>query len=282
MSLLSGTELFLAARKRQRAIPAFDVAGGNLDILHAICAELAKRQACAFLSSTPSSIQSYFSISHFMKTIADVSEEYGVCVAAHLDHASDLEAIDAALEAGCMSIMFDGSKLPFERNVDLTKRVVGKAHKVGASVEAELGIITGKENNIIADTVTFPTQVQAEAFVAATGIDFFAPAIGTVHGFYRGEPILQWELARDLGVSCVVPLVLHGASGLNDMVLNELIDLGFRKLNFATGVRAAFLAGIRDCLTGGNNMIKPQVYLKCGRESVSRFVDHILDLVMFE
>ena len=104
----------------------------------------------------------------------------------------------------------------------------------------------------------------------------------TVHGFYQGEPILQWELARDLSVSCRTPLVLHGATGLEDQVLNELIDMGFRKVNFATGMRVAFLTGIRNCLTGASDLIKPQVYLKCGRKSVDSLVSHILDLVMLE
>jgi len=280
MSLLSGTDLLAVSAKTQLALPAFDVAGGNVDMLHAIGQELAACRACAFLASTPSSIRDYYGYAHFVTAIREMAGFYDVQVAAHLDHASDVGEISAAIEAGCTSVLVDGSSLPFERNIELTKATVQKAHQAGVSVEGELGVIGGKEDECVAETSQLPTLAQALEFAETTGIDFFAPAIGTAHGFYKSEPRLDWSLARGLASSCTVPLVLHGGTGLESDVVTQLIHLNFRKINYATGVRAAFVGGLKNCLINTSETIKPQAVLRSGRESVGRFVRQTLQLVM--
>jgi ketose-bisphosphate aldolase len=199
-------------------------------------------------------------------------------VAAHLDHASDPDFIGRALDAGCRSVMYDGSALPLEENRENAARVVARAAATGASVEAEIGIIGGKEEEVDAGAVSFPTPAQAREFAASTGIDLLAPAIGTVHGPYPGSPRIRWDLARELAQASPVPVVLHGATGLDDDTLRRLADLGYAKVNFATGVRAAFVEGIRQHLEAGDSP-RPQEVLRTGRRAVGDFVAGILEVL---
>lgn len=280
MSLLSGKKLLSVTGANQYAIPSFDVAGGNIDMLHAVCSVLAKRNATAFLASTPSSINAYFGISHFVKSISEIAEEYEVRVAGHLDHAVEPSDIEAALEEGCLSVMFEGSELPFQENVTLTKQIVQKAHEVGASVEASLGIIRGIEDELMSSESVFPTVDQSTKFIQETKIDFFAPSIGTRHGFYKSDPDIQIDLVNKLSIACDRPLVLHGGTGLANSILKSLIKKGFKKINYATGIRAVFFKGIEECISISDKNVKPQVYLRSGRKAVSRYVSNILDVVM--
>jgi ketose-bisphosphate aldolase len=215
-----------------------------------------------------------------VKSIKDISDEYQVNVAIHLDHAATLVDVDAALESGFTSIMFDGSKLPYEKNVALTQKTIQKAAVFGASTEAELGIIKGKEEDIESNITIYPTIEQVNEFISITNVDFFAPAIGTVHGYYQKNPIIQWDLVNKLVISCQKPLVLHGGTGLDDNVIKQLIELGFRKINYATGIRSSFLKGLIEGITEADDLTKPQEYLKDARESVRIYIRQVLDNLM--
>jgi ketose-bisphosphate aldolase len=278
MSILSGVDLLNLARKRgQSAVPSFDVAGGNLDMLHAICGELAQQKACAFLASTPPSIEAYYGITHFLKTVREVSDEYDVAVTPHLDHATNAEDVEKALLAGCPSVMFDGSGLALEDNVELTRQIVAQAHARNATVEGELGVVGGKEEEVSADVIQVPSVDEALAFAASTGVDFFAPAVGTVHGFARGSVEIRWDLAEALSRACEVPLVLHGATDLDADTVRRFVQLGFSKVNFATGVRASFVLGLRESIVGANDSVRPQALLADARDSTRTFVRCVLD-----
>lgn len=277
MTLVDGLRLVALGEERQLSVPSLDVAGGNVDMLHAICRALAERDMVAFLASTPASIEAYHGMGHFVDTIRAVSRQYGVTVAAHLDHTTDLDDIERGVAAGCTSVMYDGSSLPLEENIAATCRAVAIARRHDASVEGELGVIGGKEDDIVHDTARFPTVGDARRFVEKTGIDLFAPAVGTVHGFYSGDPDIQWSLARELRRELDLPMVLHGATGLSFDVLRELLAIGFGKVNFATGVRSGFLSGLRDGLEEADPTTKPQVVLAEGRNHVSNYVGSIMN-----
>ncbi len=281
MPLLSGIQLNKQAKKPQQFIPCFDISGGNVDMLHAICEKLAQRGSSAFLSSTPSSIKDYFGFSHFIKTVGEIADKYNVNVAPHLDHATTVEDIDRSLSVGFTSVMFDGSKYDFKKNIKLTRDIVNKAHEYGASVEGELGIIGGKEDEIVSDLSLFPTLEESLTFISETNVDFFAPAIGTLHGFYDSKPNIQWSLVKQLSKACPIPMVLHGGSGLDLSNIKKLVILGFQKVNYATGIRGAFRFGIQKGLKNKNHL-KPQVYLKKGRDAVASFTDTVLDIAMGE
>lgn len=276
MSLSSGTELLSGATALgQRCVPSFDVAGGNIDMLHALCSQLAGHGAAAFLASTPASIHSYHGMAHFLSTVREVAARYDVQVAAHLDHATELEAIKEALDAGCRSVMVDGSALPREENIALTRAAVALARNNAASVEAEIGVIGGKAAS--ADGSCLPSLEDARSFAECTGIDLLAPAIGTVHGIVA-RPCIEWTLAQRLAAEVRLPLVLHGATGLAEDTLRGLVDIGFRKANFATGVRGAFLEGVRSEISREPNA-RPQAFLRSGRAAVERFAGKVLELL---
>jgi tagatose 1,6-diphosphate aldolase GatY/KbaY len=280
MAVVSGTELIKHAEQRQIAVPSIDVAGGNHDVLHAICEKLIEYDVCAFLASTPASIESYLGFQYFVRSIENITSEYQVVVASHLDHATEPKFVDTAIETGFSSIMFDGSRLSIENNIQETQKIVKKARQFGISVEAELGIIAGKEDEIVADTCVYPDVKQSLMFIEETGIDLYAPAIGTIHGHYRKAPDIQWTLIEELYDQVEIPLVLHGGTGLSPDVTKKIIRNGFKKINYATGVRCAFTDGIRQSINSTSEPIKPQVYFAEGRKQVGLYLDNIFRNVL--
>ncbi len=281
MNSLSGFEILDAASSRgQRAVPCIDVAGGNPDIVDAVCRRLTASDVCAFLSSTPASIDSYLGMEHFRDSIELARRRHGVCVAPHLDHADDPAAIDRALAVGVRSVMFDGSALPLADNIAVTRSVVERAHAVGASVEAELGAIGGKEDPGEASIAENVRPDEATRFLREARPDLFAPAIGTVHGRRGGEASIDWTLVdRLVADRGDTPLVLHGTTGLPAEDVHRLIDLGFRKVNYATMIRDAYVAGLARALEGRTDLPRPQEVLASARTAVAEAVDRILQLV---
>lgn len=171
-------------------------------------------------------------------------------LAVHLDHSSSADGIRAALDAGIPSIMADGSHLPYAGNVAFTRAMADLAHESGASVEAELGRLTGTEDGVTvaARDARLTDPAQAAAFVARSGVDALAVCIGNVHGRYHGEPDLDFERLAAIRAAVAVPLVLHGASGLPEALVRRAITLGVCKLNVNTEVRAAYMAALRAAL----------------------------------
>ncbi len=281
MRSLSAHDLFTEADRRgQRAVPCIDVAGGNADIIEAICTRLATAGVCAFLSSTPASIDAYLGLEHFRESIELARRRHGVYAAPHLDHAEDPYDVERALETGIRSVMFDGSLLAFSQNVARTRSIVARAHAMGASVEAELGAIGGKEDPGEPTVARNVDPGEAVRFLERATPDLFAPAIGTVHGRRGAEAHIDWELVdrlvADLGG---VPLVLHGTTGLPDDHVRRLVALGFRKVNYATVIRDAFVSGVAEALSGDGAAPRPQELLAGGRQAVAAAVDRILEVV---
>jgi len=175
----------------------------------------------------------------------------GITAALHLDHGTTLAHVEECLEAGFTSIMLDGSRLPLEENIALSRRAATMAHAAHASVEAELGRVGGAEGAIADEagagdeadgSLTDPSQ--AARFVKETGIDCLAVAIGTVHGDYRGTPRIRLDRLGEIGAAVAVPLVLHGGSGTPVDILKRAIDLGVAKINICTDLNKAWLSGI--------------------------------------
>lgn len=182
------------------------------------------------------------------------AREATVPMAVHLDHSTSPAEIRSALAAGFSSVMADGSHLTYAENIAFTREMAALAHAAGASVEAELGRLTGTEDDLTVpeyeSKLTNPAQ--AAEFVAETGVDALAVCIGNVHGPYPGEPRLDFErlaAIRDaLARSHDVPLVLHGASGLPDALVQRSIELGVTKFNVNTELRQAYLAAVREAI----------------------------------
>jgi tagatose 1,6-diphosphate aldolase GatY/KbaY len=178
------------------------------------------------------------------------AEEAAIPMAVHLDHSTSRAAIRSALAAGVSSIMADGSHMDYAENVAFTREMSELAHRQSATVEAELGRISGTEDGLaVADLEARMTDPdQAVDFVAHTGVDALAVCIGNVHGAYPGEPRLDFDRLAAIRERVSVPLVLHGTSGLPDALITRAVKHGVCKFNVNTEVRAAYLEAVRDRL----------------------------------
>ena len=189
----------------------------------------------------------------FAAMVKAMAEKATVPVALHLDHAYEKESIIRAIRCGFTSVMFDGSAHPFEENVRLTKEIVEIAHMAGVSVEAEIGSLAkGEFSDEEEGTGTLTDPKAAKAFVEATGVDFLAAAIGTVHGMYKGEPKIDLPLLKRIQQAVDLPLVLHGGSGTPEAVVKEAVQLGICKVNVNTEVSMAAVSFMQDYLASKN------------------------------
>ena len=201
------------------------------------------------------------------------AKEARVPVCVHLDHGSDYEFVMRAVKVGFPSIMYDCSALPFEENVEKVAQFVKFAHAAGITVEAELGKVGGKEDDLEGGEGN-PYTVPSEAveFVNATGVDSLAVAIGTAHGVYKGIPKLDVERLSEIREVVSIPLVLHGTSGVPDEAVKDCISRGICKVNYATDLRIAFTKGVKEYMEKNPDAFDPKKYNSAGREEVKQYV----------
>ena len=224
------------------------------------------------MKTTPSTVK-YAGLDYFLANVKVAASSASVPVVMHLDHGSSFDLAAQALRAGYTSIMIDGSHESFEENIALSKAVVDMCKPSGIAVEAELGKVGGKEDDLDGgegDAYTDPQE--AREFVERTGVDSLAIAIGTAHGMYKGEPKLDLERLSEIRDVVSVPLVLHGGSGIPDSKVQEAINRGICKVNYATELRIAFTHGVNEYLKANPNEIDPKKYNKAGLEEVKKFV----------
>lgn len=189
-----------------------------------------------------------------------LAEKASVPVAVMLDHGKDLDLIDQAMALG-LSVMYDGSLLPFEENIAETKRIVEKAHSLGVSVEGEIGCLGQSEEGDETYNEKFTTPEQARAFVDATGVDVLAVAVGNAHGFYEGEQKIDVERVKAIkALVDDVPIVMHGGSDMDVDVVEAVIKSGIRKFNIATDLKYAYAKAMRDVLAEELPMAPPKIF----------------------
>ena len=270
---VTSKEMIYAARKGGYAVPAFNAE--NLEMVQAIVAAAEKMKSPVMIQTTPSTVK-YLTLRQAVAMVKAEGEAASVPVALHLDHCESYEDVMAAVEAGYTSVMIDGSKLPYEENIAVTKKVVEDAHKAGVTVEAELGTVGGKEDGHSAE-IAYTDPAEALDFFSKTGVDIFAVAIGTAHGFYKGEPKLNFELLEKLAEKIEAPLVLHGGSGVPDEMIKRTISLGINKVNYATELRAAMTKAVREALTD-EGIIDPKKFMGKGRQAVIDLCCHKIKL----
>ena len=176
-----------------------------------------------------------------------------VDVAIHLDHGSTFENCKKAIDAGFTSVMIDGSHHPLDENIRLTKEVVDYAHSLNVSVEAELGLVGGQEDDVKSDGVKYADKDECVKLVEATKIDFLAPALGSVHGPYKGEPVLGFKEMEEIKNATNIPLVLHGGTGIPDDKIKRAISNGTAKINVNTECQLAFARELRALLSDPKN-----------------------------
>ena len=270
MPLVTTKELLLKAQKSHYAVGAFNVE--NMEMIQAVVAAAEELNAPVIMQTTPSTLK-YADADYFYTNVKIAAQKAKVPVVMHLDHGNSFELAMKAYRVGYSSIMIDGSHEIFDENIRLTKSVVDVCHASGIPVEAELGKVGGKEDNLEGGEGN-PYTVPAEAveFVNATGVDSLAVAIGTAHGVYKGIPQLDVERLSEICEVVSIPLVLHGTSGVPDEIVKDCVRRGICKVNYATGLRMAFTKGIKGCMEKNPDIFDPKKYNSAGREEVKQYV----------
>ncbi len=281
--LLPFTSLLQRARREHFAVPAFNV--NNLEMIKAVIGAAEELHSPVIIETSEGAIE-YAGMDYLIAMIR-VAAQANLPVVLHLDHGKNIETIKLAIQRGYTSVMFDGSALPYDENVRITKQIVGWAKPSSVSVEAEIGSIKGIEDLVsVADRDAVLTNPeQAAEFVGLTRCDSLAVAIGTAHGAYKfhGETHLDLERLKKIAALVDLPLVLHGASGvLEDVValaehhgaklgeargvldvdIVEAIKLGVTKVNIDTDLRLAFTAGVREAIDDLPAVIDPRKLLE--------------------
>ena len=277
MPVVSAKGMLVDAAVHAYAVGAFNVE--NMEMMQAVVRAAEEERVPVILQTTPTTVE-YASTALFSAMARALADSSELPIALHLDHSGKFSLCERAVADGYTSVMIDGSKLPIEENIALAGRVVAMVSAFGSrpTVEAELGRLGGKEDAVEtaegADIYTDPEQ--AARFVSETGIDSLAVAIGTAHGFYKGEPKLDFVRLGKIRDAVTVPLVLHGSSGISDADVARTVSLGICKVNFATELRAAYTEAVRELLSRDVSIYDPKKFGEVGRDAVTRLVKHRL------
>ncbi|MCS4484790.1 class II fructose-bisphosphate aldolase [Gleimia sp. 6138-11-ORH1] len=210
------------------------------------------------------------------KAMIALAEGASVPVAVHLDHAEDVDLCRAAVDLGFNSVMYDGSHLDDETNRETTAKVVEFCHAAGVAVEAELGEVGGK--NGVHDPSARTNPEDAAKFVADTGVDLLAVAVGSSHAMTTRGAVLDTDLIAAIRDAVPVPLVLHGSSGVSDEGMVAAIKAGMTKINVSTHLNVGFTAVVREILSGDEKLVDPRKYIGPGRDHVTEEVARLLTL----
>jgi len=300
MPLTTNKELLTLAKKGGYAVGAFNI--NNLEILQAIVSAGEAERSPAIIAVSEGAIQ-YAGMPYLISMVRTAAAQTSAPISLHLDHGKDLNVIRSCIDNGFTSVMIDGSEFEFEKNIDVTKKVVEMAKGKRVSVEAELGRLKGIEEKIsVSEKEAILTDPQAaEDFVKRTEVDALAIAIGTSHGAYKfkGEAKLDFERLKEIARKVSIPLVLHGASGVPSAVLEraqrfgaklpgakgipdeaiqKAIGLGISKINIDTDLRLSFVGALREILTTKPDEFDPRKILGPGREAIKQTVQSKMKL----
>lgn len=267
MALVTSEEMLLDAQKRHYAVGAFNAE--NMEMVQAIVKAADELRAPVMIQTTGGTLK-YADPLMFFHMVSAAAAEASVPVCLHLDHGPSFEMAVKCVRAGYTSVMIDGSKLPFEDNIAISKKVVEMTHAAGVPVEAELGKVGGKEDDTVSndkkDIYTDPQE--AKEFAERTGINSLAVGIGTSHGFYKGTPVLDVNRLSEIRKVVDIPLVLHGASGLTDEQVRSCVERGICKVNFATELRKAYSDAVKAYMQKDPDVFDPKKYQAEGRLAV--------------
>lgn len=245
MSLVSMNPMLQAAAKAGYAVGAFNPV--DYASMKAIVRAAEEEDAPVIVQLSAKTVRYYGheALAGWMRELAGNSP---VPVALHLDHGKEVEMIRRCIETGWTSVMIDASHLPFEENLALSRQVLEMATPAGVGVEAELGEIVGVEEEIVVaeDDAHLADPDKAEIFCRELDLGVFAPAIGTAHGYYKGEPKVAFDLINEIYRRTGKPLALHGGTGLSDEIIQRCIKLGCAKVNISTNLKHAFIDGFAD------------------------------------
>lgn len=271
MALVSMKEMLIKAKAEKYAVGQFNI--NNLEFTQAILQAAQEENSPVILGVSEGAgkyMGGFVAVVHMVKGLIE-SYNITVPVAIHLDHGSSFEKCKEAIDAGFTSVMIDASHHPFEENVEITKQVVEYAHANGVSVEAELGTVGGEEDGVIGG-INYADPQECKNLVEQTEIDCLAPALGSVHGPYKGEPNLGFKEMEEISQLADLPLVLHGGTGIPTHDIQRAISLGTAKINVNTENQIAATKAIREVLNNDQKVYDPRKYLAPAREAIKTTV----------
>ena len=260
------------ARAAASGVAAFNLIG--IEHAEAIVAGAESADSPVILQVSENCVAYHGALEPIARAALAVAAAAAVPVAVHLDHATRRDLVEAAVELGFGSVMYDASTLSYADNVAATAAVAAWCHERGVCVEAELGEIGGKDGVHSPAARTQPGE--AAEFVAATGVDALAVAVGSSHAMQTRDAVLDLDLIGRLRAAVPVPLVLHGSSGLPDDTLRAAVAAGLTKVNIATQLNKVFTAAVRNCLAADEKLTDPRRYLAPGRQAVAVEVARLL------
>jgi fructose-bisphosphate aldolase, class II len=275
MPLVPVKEIITAARHAGRGAGAFNVIG--LEHAEGIVAGAEAAGSPVILQLSENCVAYHGALDPIGRALMAIAATAAVPVAPHLDHATSAELVQAAVGMGFGSVMYDASTMTYADNVAATAAVAARCHERDVWIEAELGEIGGKDGVHAPGARTRPAE--AAAFVAATGVDALAVAVGSSHAMLTRDAVLDLDLIASLRSAVPVPLVLHGSSGVPDGMLSAAVAAGLTKINIATQLNKVFTAAVRDRLAGDPALVDPRRYLQAGRAAVSAEVTRLLAIL---
>jgi len=300
MALVNTKNMFKKAMAEGYAIPAFNIC--NLESAQSV-AEVAGEKNLPVIISVSEGAAKYAGFDYITAIVETASKKYPNEIALHLDHGKSFEACKQAIDAGFTSVMIDGSALPYEENIAVTKQVVEYAHARNVTVEAELGKIIGTEDMVHSDTESFTDPDEAKDFVTRTGVDSLAISIGTAHGVNKSisTPVIQYGVIESVHNAIPeIPLVAHGSStvpakwvelilkyggeikksqGISEVDIQKMSKTAICKINMDTDLRLAHTAGVREDLALNPNHFDQREYNKAGKKYVKEQVARAFELV---
>lgn len=275
--LVNMNQMLKKAKEEHYAVPHFNI--NNFEWAKFILEECNELNVPVILGVSEGAVKymgSYLVVADMVKALVkSLNIKIPVCL--HLDHGSSLESCISAIDAGFSSVMIDGSRLPLEENIKITKEVVSYAHERGISVEAEVGHIGTTEDNMTKEE-TNATLEDCQILYENTDIDALAAALGSVHGFYKKEANLDFETMELINKSLPVPLVLHGGTGIPDDKIRMAISKGISKININTELQSVWSKAVRKYLLENEDVYDPRKIISSGESAMKERISEIVTL----
>lgn len=259
--------MLMKAKNGKYAVPQFNI--NNLEWTRYIletCEEMKSPVILGVSEGAAKYMGGYYTVVSLVKGLVH-DLKITVPVAIHLDHGSSVDSCKSAIDVGFTSVMIDASKYSLEENINITSEVVEYAHSRNVSVEAEIGHIGGVEDGVSAD-IMYARLEDCMALVDATSLDVLAPALGSVHGIYKGEPKLDFDRMLEISLKCDLPLVLHGGSGIPDDKIKKAVECGVTKLNINTDLQLVWTYDVRKFLNENADVYDPRKVIKSGEGAI--------------
>ncbi len=275
--LVNMVEMLNKAKEGKYAVGQFNI--NNLEWTRRILETAQKNNAPVILGVSEGAAKYMGGFKTVVGMVKGLHEDLGITVpvAIHLDHGQSFENCKKALDAGFTSVMIDGSHHPIDENIAMTKQVVEYAHAIGASVEAEVGTVGGNEDGVIGG-IKYADKDECVRLVNEAGVDCLAPALGSVHGPYKGEPVLGFVEMAEIKEATDKPLVLHGGTGIPDEKIQKAISCGTCKINVNTECQLAFHKEIQKVLAENPKAYDPRKFIGPASQAISAAVEEKMNV----